>query len=52
MTDATTFATPHIEEKTSRQDMAIIYTMLIATFVVILNETIMNVAIPKLMNSA
>jgi len=29
--------------------MAIIYTMLIATFVVILNETIMNVAIPKLM---
>lgn len=50
MTDATTFATPHLEEKTSRHDLAIIYTMLIATFVVILNETIMNVAIPKLMN--
>ena len=49
MTDATTFATPQVEEKTSRHDLAIIYTMLIATFVVILNETIMNVAIPKLM---
>lgn len=49
MTEVTTFATPHVEEKTSRHDLAIIYTMLIATFVVILNETIMNVAIPKLM---
>lgn len=49
MTDATAVATPHVEEKTSQKDMAIIYTMLIATFVVILNETIMNVAIPKLM---
>ena len=49
MTDATTFAPPLIEEKSSRHDLAIIYTMLIATFVVILNETIMNVAIPKLM---
>lgn len=47
--DTTIIATPHIEEKTSRRDMAIIFTMLIATFVVILNETIMNVAIPKLM---
>ncbi len=49
MTDTTTFAAPQLEEKTSRHDLAIIYTMLIATFVVILNETIMNVAIPKLM---
>ncbi|GAB4215830.1 MAG: DHA2 family efflux MFS transporter permease subunit [Roseiflexaceae bacterium] len=37
------------EEQTSRRDMGIIFTMLIATFVVILNETIMNVALPKLM---
>jgi DHA2 family lincomycin resistance protein-like MFS transporter len=35
--------------RTSRQDLAIIFTMLIACFVVILNETIMNVALPKLM---
>lgn len=49
MTDTAAIATPHAEEKTSREDLAIIYTMLIATFVVILNETIMNVAIPKLM---
>lgn len=49
MTDTATIATPNVEEKTSREDLAIIYTMLIATFVVILNETIMNVAIPKLM---
>src|SRR5690349_4682223 len=49
MTDTATIATPAVEEKTSRSDLAIIYTMLIATFVVILNETIMNVAIPKLM---
>jgi DHA2 family lincomycin resistance protein-like MFS transporter len=49
MTDTLTVATPRVEEKTSRHDLAIIYTMLIATFVVILNETIMNVAIPKLM---
>jgi len=34
---------------TSRQELAIIITMLIACFVVILNETIMNVALPKLM---
>lgn len=45
----TTVAVPKAEAKTSRSDMAIILTMLIATFVVILNETIMNVAIPKLM---
>lgn len=49
MTDTATIATPGVEEKTSHSDLAIIYTMLIATFVVILNETIMNVAIPKLM---
>jgi DHA2 family lincomycin resistance protein-like MFS transporter len=36
-------------ESVSRRDMGVILTMLIATFVVILNETIMNVAIPKLM---
>lgn len=33
----------------SRRDLGVILTMLIATFVVILNETIMNVALPKLM---
>jgi DHA2 family lincomycin resistance protein-like MFS transporter len=49
MTDTATAATPRAEEQTSRDDLVIIYTMLIATFVVILNETIMNVAIPKLM---
>ncbi|HEU4322783.1 MAG TPA: MDR family MFS transporter [Roseiflexaceae bacterium] len=37
------------EQQTSRRDMGIIFTMLVATFVVILNETIMNVALPKLM---
>lgn len=37
------------DQQTSRRDMGIIFTMLIATFVVILNETIMNVALPKLM---
>jgi DHA2 family lincomycin resistance protein-like MFS transporter len=47
--DTTLVATPRVEDKTSRTDLAIIFTMLIATFVVILNETIMNVAIPKLM---
>lgn len=33
----------------SSRDQSIIFTLLIATFVVILNETIMNVALPKLM---
>jgi DHA2 family lincomycin resistance protein-like MFS transporter len=41
-------ATP-IADETSRRDMRVILTMLVATFVVILNETIMNVALPKLM---
>jgi DHA2 family lincomycin resistance protein-like MFS transporter len=36
-------------QETSRRDMGIILTMLVATFVVILNETIINVALPKLM---
>ena len=47
--DTTLVTIPRVEDKTSRNDLAIIFTMLIATFVVILNETIMNVAIPKLM---
>jgi DHA2 family lincomycin resistance protein-like MFS transporter len=33
----------------ARRDRAIIMTLLVATFVVILNETIMNVALPRLM---
>ena len=33
----------------ARRDKAIIMTLLVATFVVILNETIMNVALPRLM---
>ena len=37
------------EQQTTRREMGIIFTMLVATFVVILNETIMNVALPKLM---
>jgi DHA2 family lincomycin resistance protein-like MFS transporter len=39
---------PPVQE-TSRRDLGVILTMLVATFVVILNETIMNVALPKLM---
>jgi DHA2 family lincomycin resistance protein-like MFS transporter len=38
-----------VAQHTSRRDMGIIMTMLVAAFVVILNETIMNVALPKLM---
>lgn len=37
------------EQPTTRRELGIIFTMLVATFVVILNETIMNVALPKLM---
>jgi DHA2 family lincomycin resistance protein-like MFS transporter len=37
-------------QETSRRDLGVILTMLVATFVVILNETIMNVALPKLMS--
>lgn len=36
-------------EKMSRESVAIISTLLVATFVVILNETIMNVALQRLM---
>lgn len=46
-TEATVAASSTPE--TSRHHMGIILTMLVATFVVILNETIMNVALPKLM---
>ena len=34
----------------SARDRAVVFTMLVATFVVILNETIMNVALPRLMS--
>ena len=43
-----TLAFPQVRE-TSRSEMGVILTMLVATFVVILNETIMNVALPELM---
>lgn len=36
-------------QKLSRESVTIIVTLLVATFVVILNETIMNVALPRLM---
>lgn len=45
----TTLTTTIEAQETSRRDMGIILTMLVATFVVILNETIINVALPKLM---
>ncbi|HEY0607253.1 MAG TPA: MDR family MFS transporter [Herpetosiphonaceae bacterium] len=48
LSDTTMPARP-IAQPTSRRDMSIIMTMLVAAFVVILNETIMNVALPKLM---
>ncbi|MBB6096886.1 DHA2 family lincomycin resistance protein-like MFS transporter [Deinobacterium chartae] len=38
----------HAPAQVSRSDMGIIAIMIIATFVVILNETIMNVALPRL----
>ena len=50
MLSNTTMTAPSIEQDTSRRDMSIILTMLVAAFVVILNETIMNVALPKLMS--
>ncbi|MBV9788380.1 MAG: MFS transporter, partial [Chloroflexi bacterium] len=49
MLSDTTMTAPIVEQNTSRRDMSIILTMLVAAFVVILNETIMNVALPKLM---
>ncbi|MEV7456026.1 DHA2 family efflux MFS transporter permease subunit [Pseudarthrobacter oxydans] len=41
--------TPAAPEKMSRESVTIISTLLVATFVVILNETIMNVALQRLM---
>ncbi|ACL38326.1 drug resistance transporter, EmrB/QacA subfamily [Pseudarthrobacter chlorophenolicus A6] len=40
---------PAVPEKMSRESVTIISTLLVATFVVILNETIMNVALQRLM---
>lgn len=40
---------PSATEKMSRESVTIIATLLVATFVVILNETIMNVALQRLM---
>ncbi|ALG84020.1 MDR family MFS transporter [Gordonia phthalatica] len=45
MTTATT--APH-DDRLSKQDLAIIATLIVATFVVILNETVMSVALPVL----
>lgn len=45
MTTATT--APH-DDHLSKQDLAIIATLIVATFVVILNETVMSVALPVL----
>ena len=42
-------AAPATPEKMSRESVTIITTLLVATFVVILNETIMNVALQRLM---
>ncbi|MBT2534010.1 DHA2 family efflux MFS transporter permease subunit [Arthrobacter sp. ISL-48] len=42
-------AKPSAPEKMSRESVTIIATLLVATFVVILNETIMNVALQRLM---
>lgn len=41
--------TPAAPEKMSRESVTVISTLLVATFVVILNETIMNVALQRLM---
>ena len=49
MLSDTTLTTPPVAQDTSRRDMGITFTLLVAAFVVILNETIMNVALPKLM---
>ncbi|WP_125610985.1 DHA2 family efflux MFS transporter permease subunit [Specibacter cremeus] len=46
---ASTDAAPAAVDKLSRQSITVIITLLAATFVVILNETIMNVALPRLM---
>lgn len=43
-------ATPSAPAELSRRDSRVIWLLLAATFVVILNETIMTVAIPKLMD--
>ncbi|OUM45533.1 MDR family MFS transporter [Arthrobacter sedimenti] len=40
---------PSASDRLSRESVTIISTLLVATFVVILNETIMNVALPRLM---
>ena len=45
----TTPAAPAAPAKMSRESVTIIVTLLVATFVVILNETIMNVALQRLM---
>lgn len=49
MRSDTMTTTMPVTQDTSRRDMGIILIMLVAAFVVILNETIMNVALPKLM---
>ncbi|MBT8160788.1 MULTISPECIES: DHA2 family efflux MFS transporter permease subunit [Arthrobacter] len=41
--------TEHASDKMSRESVTVIVTLLVATFVVILNETIMNVALQRLM---
>lgn len=43
-------ANPHNPYSLNPRDRNIIFVLLIATFVVILNETIMNVALPRLMS--
>ncbi len=40
---------PNVAERVSRRDWRTILVLLVAAFVVILNETIMNVALPRLM---
>jgi DHA2 family lincomycin resistance protein-like MFS transporter len=45
----TATAAPQAPEKMSRESVTVIVTLLVATFVVILNETIMNVALQRLM---
>ncbi|MFJ5697339.1 MDR family MFS transporter [Arthrobacter sp. NPDC093139] len=40
---------PPVADKMSRESVTVIVTLLVATFVVILNETIMNVALQRLM---
>ncbi len=48
-TSAQTSATAAAPVKMPKESVAVIATLLVATFVVILNETIMNVALPRLM---